>query len=537
MAAPLAAAHGGTARQTQLRIEGIIAGVTERLRAHHGLSDNQIERAQRAAEASGERLDLALNKLGLVSDDALMKVYSEVTGVKVADNTASPDAIPEGIDPLFLRTNRLLPLEVTDDVIRVAVADPVDLRSAHALALRLNRTLDVCLLSRADIERSLSMIAQRTPIDATNLSEHSPEVAADDIDRLRDIASEAPVIRLVAETIESAFTRGASDIHITRNAEAGRIRYRIDGQLSDVRGLSPRLHQAVISRLKIMASLDIGERRLPQDGRIQISAKGREIDLRISTMPHAHGEGAFIRILDNRAANRELAGLGFNDAQTNRIRQILSHPHGLFLITGPTGSGKTTTLYAALRHLNDPSKNIVTVEDPVEFTIAGINQIQVNRKAGLDFARTLRSVLRQDPDIIMIGEIRDRETAAIAVQAALTGHLVLATLHTNDALSAIDRLLDMDVEPFLLGSILRGTMAQRLVRKLTGKGVFSGRAPLAEVVPVGQELQDAIINRRDHAQLSRIASALGYETLADAGKSMVETGVTNAAEIARALGE
>lgn len=414
---------------------------------------------------------------------------------------------------------------------------------------------------RAEIETALANLNQGIPNTNDAAMDAGLEAGTEDIERLKDIASEAPIIRLVAEVIEAAVQQAASDIHITRSADGGRIRFRLDGRLSDVRQLTPRVHQAVVSRFKIMAALDIGERRLPQDGRIQVPIKGREIDLRISTMPHTHGEGVFVRVLDNKAAVFDLNSLGFSSQHAKRIEGILGHAHGLFLITGPTGSGKTTTLYAALRYLNDPSKNLVTVEDPIEYTLPGINQIQVNRRAGLDFSRTLRSVLRQDPDVIMIGEIRDRETAAIAVQAALTGHFVLATLHTNDALSAIDRLIDMDVEPFLLAGVLRGVMAQRLIRQLcpvcrtrikaeavtpepnsptcsTCQGTaYSGRAPLAEVIPIGPEIQKAVNDRRGSREIAPIAIAMGFETLQADGERLVTEGVTTPAEILRALGE
>ncbi|MCZ8182422.1 MAG: GspE/PulE family protein [Beijerinckiaceae bacterium] len=537
--------------------------IAENLAAQNLITASQLERGRRAAQASGDRLDIVLNKLGLVSDSDLLKAYRAATGFSILSAEALEHVgfCPKDVDPGFFRHTKILPLREHDGILDIAVADPLDLRSVQALRFRLGIVLNIGIMARTELEAALGRLTAPVSVSSEELASASHDEGADDIERLRDIASEAPIIRLVTETIETAVQQAASDIHITRGAEGGRIRFRLDGRLIDVRQLSPRVHQAVVSRLKIMAALDIGERRLPQDGRIRIAARGREIDLRISTMPHAHGEGAFIRVLDNKSAVLDLEGLGFSQTHSERIRGILTHAHGLFLITGPTGSGKTTTLYAALRHLNDPSKNIVTVEDPIEYSLPGINQIQVNRRAGLDFSRTLRSVLRQDPDIIMIGEIRDRETAAIAVQAALTGHLVLATLHTNDALSAIDRLIDMEVEPFLLASVLRGVMAQRLVRKscphcrarrnriaqLSGETPrscrechdtgFSGRMPLAEVVPVGAEIQEAVSSRKGTRDIAAIALALGYETLQTEGDRLVDAGLTIRAEIFRALGE
>jgi general secretion pathway protein E len=528
------------------------------------LSSVQLERGKRAAETSGERPDIVLNKLGLISDADLVRAYQDVTGLEALTSIEPGQLLASlpGIDPGFLRSARILPLQNEDGQIELALADPLDLRAVRALIVKAGREFPLRIAARTDIEAALSRLSQSGGGSEAAAAEAGAEVGSEDIERLKDIASEAPIIRLVSEIIENAVQKAASDVHITRSAEGGRVRLRLDGRLNDMRQLTPRVHQAVVSRLKIMAALDIGERRLPQDGRIQVATMGREIDLRISTMPHAHGEGAFIRVLDNKAAVLDLEGLGFSSEHTARIAGILGHAHGLFLITGPTGSGKTTTLYAALRHLNDPSKNIVTVEDPIEYTLTGINQIQVNRRAGLDFSRTLRSVLRQDPDVIMIGEIRDRETAAIAVQAALTGHFVLATLHTNDALSAIDRLIDMEVEPFLLASVLRGVMAQRLVRRLCPScssvrakaeavsgavlndacpachgGGYAGRIPLAEVIPVGPELQRAVGQRLGADEMSGLSASLGFENLQADGERLVAAGMTTKAEIFRALGE
>lgn len=294
-----------------------------------------------------------------------------------------------------------------------------------------------------------------------------PTVAlVDDVERLRDMASDAPVIRIVNDIIDRAIEVGASDIHLVASDIGTRVRLRIDGMLQDEAPPPPSLHAAIISRIKIMASLDIAERRLPQDGRIRISWRGREVDLRIATMPHLQGEGIVLRVLDRASVSLDLESLGFSAPLLRSLRATLREPHGILLVTGPTGSGKTTTLYAGIREISTPDRNIITVEDPVEYRLTGVNQIQVNRRIGLDFASSLRAVLRQDPDIIMIGEIRDAETAAIANQAALTGHLVLATIHTNSAAASLPRLIDMGVEPYLLASTLRGAMAQRLVRRL-----------------------------------------------------------------------
>lgn len=530
--------------------------VVEALQAGGHISAAQIERGRRASLQSGERLDIVLNKLGLVQDQALSQAYAHHTGIALFDSVLGDQipVIPPDIDPGFFRTQRVVLLGEAPAPLVAVVADPLDLRAVEALKARLDAPITAFFAPRGAIESTLARLGGTAPRESTP-AETADYGAIDDIDRLNDIASEAPVIRLTAEIIEQAAELGASDIHITRSAEEGRIRVRIDGALSETRRLPPRAHQAVVSRLKIMAGLDIGERRLPQDGRLQVPVKGREVDLRLSTMPHAHGEGAFLRILDRRQSVFAFDQLGFDDQQRRTMAAILGHAFGLFLITGPTGSGKTTTLYAALSALNDPSRHIVTVEDPIEYALPGINQIQVNRQAGLDFARTLRSVLRQDPDIIMVGEIRDGETAAIAVQAALTGHFVLATLHTNDALSAVDRLVDMGVEPFLLASVLRGVMAQRLIRRhcrctevspegaaaqpacpqCHGSG-FSGRMPLAQVVPVDRPLREAITRRSGLSALEQLAEEAGHHSLQAEGRRLVEQGLTSWSEVMRALG-
>lgn len=537
-------------------VSALAERLIEDLRTRGVLSEAQIERGRRAARQSGERLDAVLNKLGLIQDQTLLDAYVRHTGMQpfAGDLSEQSLLVPDGIDPAFFRTRRIALLGTPPAPPVAILADPLDMRALDALRARMEAEIPVFLAPRGVVDAALTKLGH-----GTKTSNPAPETAEfgalDDIDRLKDIASEAPVIRLTADIIEEAAERAASDIHITRTAEEGRVRLRIDGALGEARRLSPRAHQAVVSRLKIMAGLDIGERRLPQDGRLQVSVKGREIDLRLSTMPHTHGEGAFLRILDRRQSVFAFDQLGFEAAHRETIEAILGHAFGLFLITGPTGSGKTTTLYAALSALNDATRHIVTVEDPVEYALPGINQIQVNRQAGLDFARTLRSVLRQDPDIIMVGEIRDGETAAIAVQAALTGHFVLATLHTNDALSAVDRLVDMGVEPFLLASVLRGVMAQRLVRRhcacveITPEGVlprpdclhckgmgFSGRMPLAQVVAVDRRMRDAITAKAGLSELEALAEAAGYPTMQAEGRRLATSRVTSWSEVARALG-
>jgi general secretion pathway protein E len=361
-------------------------------------------------------------------------------------------------------------------------------------------------------------------------------------------------------------------LHISFSRSGLRIRYRVDGLLRDAEPPPAELHQALVSRIKIMAGLDIAERRLPQDGRIRIAWRGREIDLRVATMPHMNGEGVVLRVLDRSSVALDFESLGFFQTHIVSIGNILREPHGIFLVTGPTGSGKTTTLYAALQTIATPDRNIITVEDPIEYQLDGINQIQVNRKIGLDFAGALRAVLRQDPDIIMVGEIRDQETAAVANQAALTGHLVLATIHTNTAVAALPRLVDMGVEPYLLASTIRGTMAQRLLRKLCSncrrrgelpswqkhlwrdKGAdidtcyeavgcetcqgtgYAGRIAIAEIMPMTDRIRNRLIEKADESELSSLAKQAGMVSMLEDGLSKAAAGMTSIGEVLRVAG-
>ena len=364
------------------------------------------------------------------------------------------------------------------------------------------------------------------------------------VEDLLESADDAPIIRMLNALLSQAARDGASDIHIEPFERHSSVRFRVDGGLREVVQPNRALHAALISRLKIMALLDIAEKRLPQDGRISLRLGQRAIDVRVSTLPSAHGERAVLRLLDKSGARLSLESIGMQGPTLQRFEHLIAQPHGIVLVTGPTGSGKTTTLYAALQRLDAAHSNIMTVEDPIEYELPGVGQTQVNPKIDLDFAKALRAILRQDPDIIMIGEIRDHETAQIAVQASLTGHLVLATLHTNDAVSAVTRLTDMGIEPFLLSSSLLGVLAQRLVRKtctachgsgcaVCGHTGYQGRTGIFELLSVDEALRDLIHNRASESDMHRQAQRNGLGSLREDGERLVAQGLTSREELLR----
>src|ERR1043166_8913002 len=370
----------------------------------------------------------------------------------------------ETLSPKFLRQFRCLPMALHDHTVTLAMADPLDFETRSTVAACTGLTVRTALASEQEILDSIDKHYGEPEKQALDAALDSAE-AGEDLEHLRDMASEAPVIRLVNAMIAQAVEKRASDIHIEPFEKEFRIRYRIDGVLVSQDPPPRELKAAIISRVKLMAKLNIAERRLPQDGRIKIKTLGREVDLRVSTLPTLFGESVVMRLLDRSAGDfYDLGVLGFDQHMLSRMEYYTSLPHGIFLVTGPTGSGKSTTLYSALKRINQTDKKIITIEDPVEYQMDGINQIHVNPAIGLTFAAGIRHIVRQDPDVIMIGEIRDRETADIAIRAALTGHLVFSTLHTNDAPSAITRLVDMGVENYLITSSLVAVLAQRLVR-------------------------------------------------------------------------
>lgn len=456
------------------------------------LSDGDLQRARQVHQLSGGSFIQILVRLGLVAERDIAQELVERQGWKLltAEDYPQEPVLDDGlISPLYMREQQVLPIADDGKVLRLAMLNPDDAQAVQAVALATGRQVQPELALGSELEAAYERLygagAQQQADDA--LASVESAAGVDDIERLRDMASEAPVIRLVNSIFSRALDTRTSDIHIEPFEHHLAIRFRIDGVLQEIETPAVQLAPAVISRLKILSKLNIAERRLPQDGRIQLRLQGRPIDLRVSTVPTMHGESVVMRILDKQSINLDLDAIGLSAQNLRDFKAVLDKPNGIFLVTGPTGSGKTTTLYSALNRLNTVDRKILTVEDPVEYQISGVNQIQTASKVGLDFANALRSILRQDPDVVMIGEIRDRETAAIAIQAALTGHIVLSTLHTNDAASAITRLLDMGMEDYLLTSTVNAVMSQRLVRVLCEHCKRSERLDLESVAHMGVE--------------------------------------------------
>ena len=452
--------------------ESLDERICDYLVARGRLKEADLARARRLHEEDGEgNLVPLLTRLGLVSEREMADALSEVLGLPLLSAKEFPEAPPANVamSVRFLKQYHIVPIAETDTTVTVVVADPAERYAIQAVELATGKPVEIKVGFRSEIDDVIERYygsgrsAMGTIVE--NLSDENSR-SEDDIEHLRDLASEAPVIRLVNLVIQRAVEQRASDIHIEPFENRLKVRYRIDGVLHEVESPPAASTAAVISRVKIMAKLNIAERRLPQDGRIMLRVQGKELDLRVSTVPTSFGESVVMRILDRESIVFDFHTLGFTDQFLSQFTKVLELPHGILLVTGPTGSGKTTTLYTALSKLNTPDVKIITVEDPVEYQIEGINQIQAKPQIGLDFSHALRSIVRQDPDIIMIGEMRDLETAKIAIQSALTGHLVLSTLHTNNAAGGITRLLDMGVEDYLMTSTVNGILAQRLVRRL-----------------------------------------------------------------------
>jgi general secretion pathway protein E len=524
-----------------------------------------------------------LHRLGMVSGGDLADALSEQLDLPLAMAADYPELplMEERLSPKFLRDAQAVPLREDDDEIAVAIADPTDSYVLSAMQMASGKRVKAYIAAPNEIDAALERLygggrSSMGQIVDNISSRGEDEDDFGDIAHLKDLASEAPVIRLVNLLLTKALEQRASDIHIEPFENRLVIRYRIDGVLHEVESPPRRLSAAVISRVKIMASLDIAERRLPQDGRIKLRVQGKEIDLRVSTVPTMHGESVVMRILDKGGVPLNFESLGFEGSALKKFLDVLDLPHGILLVTGPTGSGKTTTLYTALDRLNKPDVKIVTVEDPVEYQMMGINQIQVKPQIELTFANALRSIVRQDPDIIMVGEIRDVETVSIAMQSALTGHMVISTVHTNDAPSTISRLLDMGAEDYLLTSTVNGILAQRLVRTLcpkcrepyhalpevvdqmnlrryattddivlykpvgcaecAGTGYW-GRICIIEMMPMTDHLRSLIMRHSTSGDLRAAAIMEGMETMFENGVRKSLAGITTLEEVLRVTRE
>jgi general secretion pathway protein E len=545
------------------------------------LEPSALERAFRLQASSDERLEVLLIKLGLASERDVAEGFARELDLAVVAPGDFPDApLLEGkISKKFLKQAGVLPLADTEETVLLAMTDPLDAFAVRAIEMASGKRVEPRVALPSELEAAYARLyeADQTAmgqiVDRAGAEITGDEELTEDVDRLRDLASEGPVIRLVSHLITRAVENRASDIHIEPFQNRLVVRYRIDGILREQTAPPLRFKPAIISRIKIMARLNIAERRLPQDGRIRIAVQGREFDLRVSTTPTLHGESVVMRILDRTSLVAELSELGFLEDRVPPFLAVLEQPQGILLVTGPTGSGKTTTLYTCLQRLNSPEKKLFTVEDPIEYQLEGVNQIQVKPQIGLSFAQVLRSILRQDPDIVMIGEMRDLETAQIAIQAALTGHLVLSTLHTNGAAATVTRLLDMGVEDYLVTSTITGVLAQRLVRKLCdvcrepyvalpelvaqlrlsasgdvvlhrprgcdacrGTG-YSGRIAVMEFLVVSDTIRRLVLRHAESGEIHRAAAGEGLHSMYEDGLTKALLGITSLEEVLRVTRE
>ena len=539
------------------------------------VSNEHLNRARQSE--IGETSISLFSKLGLLSDQDMADALSTFLEVPLIDlDTLKSMELPTTpLTTRFMRTHRLIPLEEINGALTVVMSDPSDEYALQAVRFGTGKEIFVKIATPEVLE---SFIESQLSLSVSNDLQNEDALSAgdepEDLETLKDLASEAPVIKFVNRTITRAVQSRASDIHFEPLATGLSVRFRIDGILREIEIAPSKWRAAILSRLKIMAQLDIAERRLSQDGRIRMTVRGQQIDMRIATTPTMLGESIVLRVLDQSRLAIELSSLGFVDSTLEKLRKLLDKPHGIVLVTGPTGSGKTTTLYAALMEMNSAERKILTVEDPVEYSLPGINQVQVKSQIGVTFANTLRSFLRHDPDVMMVGEIRDLETAQVAVQAALTGHLVLSTLHTNDAASAITRLMDMGIEEYLISSSLNGIVAQRLVRKLCtscreltaltakdcqvlgieysdthrktihrpvgctkcGGTGYSGRTTVVEIIEVTEELGSLILRNADADELRSFARSKGTLSLFDHAVERVLAGETSVEELMRVTG-
>ncbi len=538
------------------------------------LTRDQLDHAVAVQARSGTPLGRVLVDEGLVAEAELVKALARQIGIEyvdLAEVTIDPSAVALVPDYLADRYT-VIPIGFEEERLVVAMADPANVLAIDDLRAITGMDIKPKVATRSDVEDAIKRMASFDD-SVTDLAELAAErdAEAKDLENIEAAVDEAPVVKLMNTLITRGVNERASDIHVEPGERELRIRFRIDGVLHEVMTTPGSIAAAMVSRLKIMADLNIAERRVPQDGRVSLKVAGRPVDLRVATLPAMYGEKVVIRILDKTDGIAKLAELGYIDPGLSRYRESFSKPYGALLVTGPTGSGKTTTLYSTLASLNKPTVNIITVEDPVEYRLAGVTQVQVNRKAGLLFATALKSILRSDPDIVLIGEIRDAETAKIATEAALTGHLVLSTLHTNDAASSIGRLIDMGVEPYLVSSALDCVIGQRLARKLCdrcrvayepdaqllrdvgweddappelfrGEGCkacsmtgYRGRVAITEVMAVSEDIQRMAVDRRPSDEIKKLAISQGMVPLREDGLTKVRMGLTSIEEVLRVV--
>ncbi len=560
-----------------------MAGLGELLVRESMISVEQLQEAQSETRRSGVRLGASLVKLGMLEEGKLLEFLSRqyhVPSINLDDFEIDPDVIKLLPQDVAIK-HQVVPVHKAGPSLVVAMADPSNIFAIDDIKFLSGYNVEVVVANESQVARAIERYYQgnvAASLDAVMREFDEEEIEFDvdenaiDIHDLEKSAEDAPVVKLVNLILIDAIKKGVSDIHVESYEKSFRVRYRIDGALYEVMSPPPKLRDAVISRLKIMSSLDIAERRLPQDGRIKLKlGKGREMDFRVSVLPTLFGEKVVLRLLDKSNLQLDMTKLGFEQDALDSFQHGIHQPYGMVLVTGPTGSGKTTTLYSALSELNQTTENISTAEDPVEFNLNGINQVQMHDDIGLNFASALRSFLRQDPDIIMVGEIRDFETAEIAIKAALTGHLVLSTLHTNDAPSTVSRLLNMGVEPFLITASLNAVVAQRLCRRICeeckvdvtvnpqtlidlqmspdqietaqvkrGEGChtcsetgYKGRVAVYEVMTMHDELKEMLLNGASTAELKSEAIRLGMRTLRQSAIRKMLEGMTTADEVAR----
>ena len=550
--------------------EALLRVLVERKR----LDTRAIDRARRVAQETGQRTEAVLSQLGLVTDRDLADALAALFDAAITAPAGYPAApvLPDRLTGRFLRHARAVPLAIDDGLLRVALADPLDRFTPAAIAAATGYRVAIEVGVPVELEAALTRLYPDQ--SARGLEPEGVAGPDEDAERLRDLASEAPVIRIVNQIIARAVETRASDIHIEPFEDRLRVRYRNDGSLQEAESPPPRMAAAIISRIKIMARLDIAQRQIPQDGRIQMAVRGQDIDFRVATIPTLHGETVVLRVLDRSAVRFDWDALGLASAVVDRFLAALRLPNGIVLVSGPTGSGKTTTLYTGLLALNSIERKIVTIEDPIEYHLDGVVQSQVKPQIDLDFASLLRANLRHNPDVIMVGEIRDGETAQIATQAALTGHLVLSTVHTNSAAATITRLRDMGLEDYLLTAVLRGVLAQRLVRRLCGSckreadappalverfGLdqrvgrrpitlwhpvgcpqcrdtgYHGRLAIAEFLTLDAGIERLIFARADHLEIERAAVAAGMVPIFDAGLDAALSGLTTLEDVVRSI--